>query len=123
MPQNVIWMTESQESFLGGSSASHPSQDNFRGGSDAGGGIDSAAFLQQECGGSDVLIAKIESYFVIQKISITRMMIAIMTIMIIMTMTISLREMTMVTKKRTVLVFCDEHWNGHKNDKTAMMTL
>jgi len=45
MPQNVIWMTESQESFLGGSSASHPSQDNFRGGSDAGGGIDSAAFL------------------------------------------------------------------------------
>ena len=54
MPQNVIWMTESQESFLGGSSASHPSQDNFRGGSDAGGGIDSAASLQQERGGSDV---------------------------------------------------------------------
>ena len=49
-------MTESQESFLGGSSASHPSQDNFRGGSDAGGGIDSAAFLQQECGDSEVLI-------------------------------------------------------------------
>ena len=64
MPQNVIWMTESQESFLGGSSASHPSQDNFRGGSDAGGGIDSAAFLQKERGGSDVLIAKIESHFV-----------------------------------------------------------
>ena len=26
-------------------------------------------------------------------------------------------------KERTVLVFCDEPWNGHKNDKTAMMTL
>ena len=109
-------MTESQESFLGGSSASHPSQDNFRGGSDAGGGIDSAAFLEQECGDSVVLIAKIESYLVILKISMTRITPAIMTIMIVMTMTISLREMTM-------LVFCDEPWNGHKNDKTAMMTL
>ena len=82
MPQNVIWMTESQESFLGGSSASHPSQDNFRGGSDAGGGIDSAAFLQQECGDSEVLIAKI------LQISMARMMTSIMTIMITMTMTI-----------------------------------
>ena len=109
-------MTESQESFLGGSSASHPSQDNFRGGSDAGGGIDSAAFLQKECGDSDVSIAKIESYLVILKISMTRITPAIMTIMIVMTMTISLREMTM-------LVFCDEPWNGHKIDKTAMMTL
>ena len=26
-------------------------------------------------------------------------------------------------KEQTVLVFCDEPWNGHKNDKTAMMTL
>ena len=99
MPQNVIWMTESQESFLGGSSASHPSQDNFRGGSDAGGGIDSAAFLQQECGDSDVLIATIESSLAILQISMDRIMTAIMTIMITMTMTISLREMTMVTEK------------------------
>ena len=46
--QNVIWMTESQESFLGAVSTSQPSQfESFRGGSDAGGGIDSAAFLQQ----------------------------------------------------------------------------
>ena len=47
-PQNVIWMTESQESFLGAVSTSQPSQESFRGGSDAGGGIDSAAFLQQD---------------------------------------------------------------------------
>ena len=47
--QNVIWMTESQESFLGAVSTSQPSQfESFRGGSDAGGGIDSAAFLQQD---------------------------------------------------------------------------
>ena len=26
-------------------------------------------------------------------------------------------------KEQTALVFCDELWNGHKNDKTAMMTL
>ena len=45
--QNVIWMTESDESFLGPFSMSQPSQESFRGGSDAGGGIDSAAFLQQ----------------------------------------------------------------------------
>ena len=45
--QNVIWMTESDESFLGPVSMSQPSQESFRGGSDAGGGIDSAAFLQQ----------------------------------------------------------------------------
>ena len=41
-------MTESQESFLGAVSTSQPSQESFRGGSDAGGGIDSAAFLQQD---------------------------------------------------------------------------
>ena len=47
LAQNVIWMTESDESFLGPVSMSQPSQESFRGGSDAGGGIDSAAFLQQ----------------------------------------------------------------------------
>ena len=46
--QNVIWMTESQESFLGAGSTSQPSQESLRGGSDAGGGIDSAAFLQKD---------------------------------------------------------------------------
>ena len=46
--QNVIWMTESQESFLGADSTSQPSQESFLGGSEAGGGIDSAAFLQQD---------------------------------------------------------------------------
>jgi len=38
-------MTESQESFLGADLTSQPSQESFLGGSEAGGGIDSAAFL------------------------------------------------------------------------------
>ena len=45
LAQNVICITDSQESFLGAVSASQPSQESFRGGSEAGGGICSAAFL------------------------------------------------------------------------------
>ena len=64
-------MTESQESFLGADSTSQPSQESFLGGSEAGGGIDSAAFLQQD---NDNDIEDIEG-----KVPVTKTMIKTMT--------------------------------------------